>query len=150
MSTFNETLFRTQFPEFSDTTKYPSELLDAYFDMAQVFISVTDSPFNMLNGKSLALALNYMTAHLLTLGLQASAAANVIGNQGGYETSSTIGDISVTKLAPPTKDAWGFWLVQTPYGQALQALLSVIGVGGTMVGGLPERTGFRKVGGVFW
>lgn len=149
---YDDTLFRAQFPEFSDTTKYPTVLLSAYYDMACEFIDSTDSPCRLLNGGGLALALNYMTAHILSLGIIASQSLAGGGGapaQGGFETSASIDKISVSKVPPPAKDAWGYWLGQTTYGQSLWALLSVKGVGGLSVGGLPEGDAFRRVGGVF-
>lgn len=146
---FDSVLFRTQFPEFADATKYPDVLLSNYFAMACLFIDTTDSPCAMLAGQPKMLALNQLTAHLLILGQQA-AAGSPATNQGGFEISASIGEISVSKLAPPVKGAWDYWLYQTPYGQALMALLSALAVGGFSLGGLPEREGFRKIGGVFF
>lgn len=146
---YDDTLFRTQFPEFASATDYPEVLISAYYDMALIFVSTTGSPCDTLQGKQLSLILNQMTAHLMVLGKQAIA-AGATSNQGGFETNASIGEISVAKLAPPAKDAWDWWLYQTPYGQAMMALLSALAVGGLSVGGLPEREGFRKVGGVFW
>ena len=74
-ATYDDALFRTQFPEFADTTAYPEAMISAYWDMATNFISAEDCPYNVLNGSALALALNYMTAQLMTLGQQAIASA---------------------------------------------------------------------------
>lgn len=148
---YDDTLFRAQFPEFSDPTKYPEVLLSAYWDMANDFIAYDGSPCSML-GLSGPLALNYMTAHLLSMGIVASQAMSGVNGapaQGGFEDSASIDKISVHKVAPPAKDAWGYFLSQTVYGQALLALLSVKGVGGLSVGGLPEGDAFRRVGGVW-
>lgn len=149
MPAYDDAAFRLQFPEFADQAAYPEPLIHQYFDLAMIFISATGSPCSALRGAALQAALNYMTAHLLSLGIQAQAGAPG-SSQGGFNTSSTIGEISVSKLAPPAKDAWDWWLYQTPYGQALMALLSALAVGGFSVGGLPEREGFRKADGVFW
>jgi hypothetical protein len=149
--TYDDYVFRSQFPEFSDGTKYPMALLCAYFEMAGEFISVGRSCLSILNGCSGQLALNMMTAHLYVLGAAQTAAADGPGTvQGGFETSASIGSISVSTLAPPVDSMWAWWLAQTPYGQMLLALLRVKSVGGTSVGGAPERMGFRKIGGVFW
>lgn len=149
MPAYNDAAFRAQFPEFADETAYPEALIEMYFGLAMQFISTTGSPCSGFSGSQLQVALNYMTAHLLALGKQAMSAPP--GSvQGGFDTSATIGEISVSKLAPPVKGPWDWWLYQTPYGQALMALLSVLAVGGISVGGMPEREGFRKVGGVFW
>jgi hypothetical protein len=149
MATYNDALFRAQFPEFADTVAYPAAMLSGYFTMAQLFIVADGSPCASLQGDQLQLALNQMTAHLMILGQQ--AATGVPGTaQGGFETSASIGEISVQKLAPPAADAWQWWLVQTTYGQALSALLSVLATGGLSVGGMSERSSFRKAGGCFW
>ena len=146
---YDDTLFRAQFPEFASTTDYPEALISAYYDMALIFIGTEGSPCDFLRGAQLALVLNQMTAHLMVLGKQAIAAGPV-SNQSGFDMSATIGEISVAKLSPPVKDAWDWWLYQTPYGQAMMALLSALAVGGLSVGGLDERSSFRKAGGVFW
>lgn len=146
---YDDALFRTQFPEFASTTDYPEALISSYYDMALIFIGTTGSHCDVLRGKQLTLVQNQMTAHLLVLGKQAIA-AGAVSNQGGFETNASIGEISVAKLAPPAKGPWDWWLYQTPYGQAMMALLSALAAGGLSVGGLPEREGFRKIGGVFW
>lgn len=152
---FNDTLFRQQFPAFADTVKYPTAILNVFWNVAANFIDSVDFPCRILTGDSLVYALNCLTAHLYTLSLQQQEAAIGQGgagsvDQGGFITSAHIDEITVSKMAPPASNGWQYWLSTTPYGQALWALLSVISVGGTSVGGLPEREGFRKVGGVFW
>lgn len=145
--------FREQFPQFDDPALYPDEMIQMYWDTTTVFISDEDCPCRTLHGKQLELALNYMTAHLMTLfavpAVQGSE-GSISSTGGGFVQSATVGEVSVTKLAPPVKDAWQWWLEQSPYGAALLALLQQLAVGGMYIGGLPERLGFRKVGGVFW
>lgn len=150
--------FRERFPQFADKDKYPDGVIQTMYDMASIFISTEDSPCHTLNGKQLELALELMTAHLLFINYadsQNGADPNGGGGMGGPEaggaiTSATIGEISVSRLAPPAKDGWEWWLSSTPYGTQLWAVLQVLAVGGFAIGGLPEREGFRKVGGVFW
>lgn len=146
---YNDSLFRIQLPEFADTTTYPMIILSAYFTMAQTFITADGSPCTNLDVDQVQLILNYFTAHLLILGRRAQASGPE-NNQGGIETSASIGEISVANLAPPVKDGWDYWMYQTPYGQAIMALLSMAAAGGFSVGGLNERSGFRKAGGIFW
>lgn len=154
MAIYDDALFRAQFPEFADAVAYPPFLIEAYWDLASSFIDTTDSPCRILTGKALVAAMNMLAAHLLILGIRAGAGPSPGGTpgseQGGFETSATVGDVSVAKLAPPAKDGWQWWLASTPYGQMLWAMLGVLAVGGLSIGGLPEREGFRKVGGVFW
>lgn len=151
MAVYDDALFRKQFPAFADTTKYPPEQISMYWTMATMFISDADSPCRTLSGAKLETALNMLTAHLLVLAASQTGKTGGAGSgsMGGFTTSATIGEVSVAKLAPPAANAWEWWLSGTPYGQMLWALLNMLSVGGYVVGGLPERTGFRKVGGVF-
>lgn len=154
MPAYNDANFRQLFVAFDDTTKYPTAALQMYWDVASDYISTDDSACNMLNGASLQLALDCLCAHLATLFSQDAtnvAAGDAPGQSDGIETSSSIGAISVSQLPPPIdNDPWKYWLNQTSYGQQLLALLRIKSVGGFYVGGLAEREGFRKAGGVFW
>lgn len=87
-----------------------------------------------------------MVAHLLYIQGQV-ATGN--GNAGAV-TSATIDKVSVAFAAPPFgTSAYKFWLFKSPYGGQLLALLDRCSKGGVYVGGLPERSAFRSVGGVF-
>lgn len=146
---YDDAKFRAQLPEFSDTTKYPAAVLEASWAIASEFIAMPDSGLSILSGNAYPIAVNYMTAHLWALANQQVQSGGPGSSQGGFETSSSIDKISVSTLAPPATNMWSWWLAQTPYGQALAAFLRMKAVGGTSVGGLPERLGFRKVGGLF-
>jgi hypothetical protein len=147
---YDDAAFRAQFPEFTDPVLYPAAVFSSLWTIATNFISAPGCPLNFLTGNSYPIALNYMTAALWVLSNQQNQPGQTPGsNQGGFETSATIDKISVTTLAPPATNMWTWWLAQTPYGQALAALLQLKAVGGTSVGGLPERLAFRKVGGIF-
>jgi len=134
--------FRISFPEFADTAKYPDSFLSSCWEVATCFIH--DNDYGMLVGDCLQRALELLTAHIAKL----STATNS-GQSSGLTTNANVGDVSVAVLQPPIKSQFQFWLLQTPYGVELLALLGVKAVGGLYVGGLPERTGFRKVGGTF-
>jgi type II secretory pathway component PulM len=147
---FDYSFFIAMFPEFSDTTQYPEVYIGIFWGVAQDFINGNDSCCRMLRGESLKAAIAMMTAHLISLSREQANAPDGPGSvQGGFETSATIDKVSVATLAPPASNMWQWWLAKTPYGQMLAAILYVKSVGGFSVGGLPERTGFRKVGGVF-
>jgi hypothetical protein len=154
MPAYNDTNFRQLFTVFSNTTEYPEAQISMFWGVATDYISTYDCSFNMLNGNSLQLALDSLCAHLLTL---FTADQNNVnegedpGQPGSIETSASVGSVSVSTLPPPIQDdSWRYWLNQTRYGQQLLALLAVKAIGGFYVGGLPERTGFRKQGGTFW
>lgn len=140
--TYDDNLFRAQFPEFKDQEKYPEPLIHGYWDMATNYVSVEN--FALLTASSLPLAVNQCTAHLMTLASNSSS-----GQQGGFVTVATIDKISTSVLPPQAQDQFSWWLNQTPYGQQLAALLEISGVGGFYIGGLNERGSFRKAGGGF-
>lgn len=142
--TLDLTQFRTIFPVFADTTKYPDALLETWYGVAGEYLGLSDY-WNGLKGTTLDLALMQLTAHLMWSSVLLS------GNKGApmVLTSATIGKVSVSTLPPPVQDAWDFWLASTPYGQMLWALLSMKSAGGFVYGGAPELSGFRRVGGNF-
>ncbi|HGO5420117.1 TPA: DUF4054 domain-containing protein [Klebsiella oxytoca] len=134
--------FRKLFPAMTSETKYPPEVIEAQWFQAQCFISEGKT----LRGACFENVLYLMTAHLVWsnwLISQGQTTANVV-------TGATISKVSVSMQPPPAKSAWQFWLSTTPYGLQLWALLNIKAAGGAYIGGLPERTGFRKVGGVFY
>lgn len=141
--------FRELLPEFSDDAKFPDAILGVMTSIAAEYINPDDSACRSLRAKSLEYALCLMAAHLYTLHLQRFGKSNPGMAQGGFIQSSSIEDVSVTKAQIPARNAWQAWLSQTPYGQALSALLHIKAAGGLYVGGLPERGAFRKVGGTF-
>jgi hypothetical protein len=113
-----------------------------YFTMASQYISPTDG--FMLSGDVLALSLNLMTAHLAKSFSMINLGQTSVVVQGSSE-----GSVSVSLVPPPIKNAFQFWLSTTPYGMQLRALLNIQGAGGFFIGGLPERSAFRKVAGIF-
>lgn len=140
---FNVAAFRTAFPAFSDVAAFPNALLQGNWDSAACIISTNDGCYS-LRGASRERALNLLTAHLTALGVIIAS-----GQTPGVMTQATIDKVSITLQAPPVKTEFEWWLTQTPYGQQLLALLQAKAAGGIVVGGLPERLAFRKVGGTF-
>lgn len=143
---FDEAVFRAQFPAFANQVTYPTALLQMYWDEVGCWIQ-DGGAGGFLQGDCTVLAMNMLLAHFLELA--AKNKANGKSKQGGYKTSSSIDKVSVAYLAPPNQDQFSWWLNQTNYGQQLAAFLEMKAVGGFHIGGLPERTGFRKVGGTF-
>lgn len=142
-TTIDVNAFRSMFPVFASTTKYPDAVIEMFYAVATEFIP----PYDVwcgLNGSTLDLALYCLTAHLLfEFNLQGR------NQTGKVLTGATIDKVTVAMLAPPVKNGWDFWLNQSPYGQQLLALLSVKSAGGFSVGGAPERAAFRRAGGRF-
>ncbi|EAW8084744.1 DUF4054 domain-containing protein [Salmonella enterica subsp. enterica] len=146
--TFDAALFRKQIPVYADPEKYPDATIESWWEQAACYISTED--YGWLNGNSRALAINLMTAHLMTLSTAASSGAGQTAGAGGIVTGATIDKVSVTLAAPPSAtDEWEYWLSLTPFGQRLLALLRSKSVGGFYVGLYPELSAFRKAGGRF-
>jgi len=138
---YNDAAFRALFPAFPFTTQFLTAKIQIYWNTATAYVSDRTGGC-YTGGMTVAqqtLALNLMTAHLLTLsGLIQS------GNTPGVLTGATIDKISVTLEPPPVKNLWQYWLQTTPYGQQLLALLQVASVGGFYVSsGVPGRAGFQ-------
>lgn len=136
------TAFRAMFPEFADVIKYPDATITMWWNMAVNYINDYDSC--VIKDNNLQLALNLMTAHL-------AKSFTMINSQQvpGVVTGAAEGSVNVSMAPPPVKNMWQYWLATTPYGTQLLALLQSLVVGGFIIGGLPEASGFRKVGGLF-
>jgi Protein of unknown function (DUF4054) len=142
---FDISQFRTWYPEFADPVAFPDATLQMYYDLSLCYISDNDrSGFNALSGMCLYRAITLMTAHLTKISIKTNA-----GKSPTLVQAATVDKISITLTPPPVPNEWRYWLNQTPYGQAYLALLESYAAGGFMVGGLPEKSAFRKVDGIF-
>lgn len=144
----NTETFRTMFPAYADTQVYSDAMLEMWLDVAGSHLKTGWA----LSGKVYDQALMLMVAHLLYTNTKASGASGTAGSDSGVTgivTSASEGSVSVSFATPTTKNAWEFWLASSPYGLQLWALLLQLGTGGKFIGGLPERSAVRKVGGVF-
>lgn len=141
---FDPTAFKVEFPAFSADPPYSDAYLQMFWDIAINYIS--NCNYGSLNDGSRLEALNLMTAHLLQLSVLVAA-----GQTPQVVSSSAIDKISVGLVPPPVANRSYFlwWLSTTPYGMKLAALLGIFAVGGFMIGGLPEKSAFRKIGGIF-
>lgn len=143
-SVLNLVTFRTNFAGFSNQSTYPDAMILAYYGQAGSYIDQNDN-LDGLNGTTLDWALQLLTCHLLTIAYNISI---------GQPLTQPIqlaqeGSVQVQFSPPVAKSAFSWWLAATPYGQQLQGLLTVQSVGGWSVGGIPETSAFRKVGGMF-
>ena len=145
---FDVAQFRQALPAFAYETQYPDAILQVYWDTATCYIS--DEDYGCLTGACRRQVLNLMTAHLCVISENAQKGSDASSGQvTNFITSATVDKETVSVAQPPAKDQWSWWLSTTPYGQQLQALLSANIAGGLYIGGLPEKSAFRKVGGVF-
>jgi hypothetical protein len=136
MAVFDLSAFRTAYPVFDSV---PDATVEAAATSALCLIGQDGCDCDVQMWQ-------LMVAHLLYIQGQV-ATGN--GNAGAV-TSATIDKVSVSFAAPPFgTSAYKFWLFKSPYGGQLLALLDRCSKGGVYVGGLPERSAFRSVGGVF-
>lgn len=136
MAVFDLSAFRTAYPVFDSV---PDATVQAAATSALCLIGQDGCDCDVPQWQ-------LMVAHLLYIQGQVAT-----GNGGaGAVTSATIDKVSVAFAAPPFgTSAYKFWLFKSPYGGQLLAMLERCSKGGVYVGGLPERSAFRSVGGVF-
>ena len=136
MAVFDLSAFRTAYPVFDSV---PDATVQAAATSALCLIGQDGCDCDVQQWQ-------LMVAHMLYIQGQV-ATGN--GNAGAV-TSATIDKVSVAFAAPPFgTSAYKFWLFKSPYGGQLLAMLDRCSKGGVYVGGLPERSAFRSVGGVF-
>ena len=141
--TYDDTLFRMQFPFFANSVTFPEALLQMYWDQAICYMDDTAN-YGWLQGVSRQLGLNMLTAHLTYL------TTITLNNQvTGLMQNATVDKVSIGLTPPPLPNQWQWWLDQTSYGQSLLALLQSNIAGGLYIGGSPQLSAFRNVGGVF-
>lgn len=141
----NIATFRAQFPAFANVVTYPDPAIQAQWNVATFYTSPEWIACQTMTLAQQGFLLDLLTAHLLALNAMIAAGT---ANPGAI-TGATVDKVSVTLQAAPTKDSFDFWLSSTPYGRQILALLQIKSAGGFYVGGLPERSAFRKVGGIF-
>jgi hypothetical protein len=145
--TLDPALFRQLFPEFAANPPNTDAVIQFRWDEAALYVT-TENCGDLIDARRQH-AVMLMTAHLMRLAVLLAAAPAGEPATPGVVTGATIDKVSVTLQPPPSRNEWGYWLNQTPYGQQLLAYLRVQSVGGFYVGGLPERDAFRKVYGVW-
>lgn len=150
--------FKAWFAEFADDAKWPRGMVESAAKRARFYVPIW-TQCDYLDGEDREYARGLLTAHILiTIKQNAAAmdqAALAIGSGGvaggsmtalpgtGIVTSATIGSVSYNKTLPQSKDAYEFWLNQTPYGIELQAFLMNNIAVGVMAQGDDIRECFR-------
>lgn len=119
--------FRQQFPEFSDITAYPGELIDLH--LAVGALSLDAGVWGDFHDRGLGL----FTAHNLVIGARNTATADAGGTPGavsGPLTSKSVDKVSASyDTGATTYEGAGFWNM-TSYGVQLYQLARLIGAGG--------------------
>jgi hypothetical protein len=118
--------FRTEFPEFTDTTAYPNPVIEFWAALAEKQVLAT------VWGDLVTQGVKLYVAHEITLAAQNKKAAStggVPGSSGGIANSKTVGSVSVGYDSTSTseKDA-GYWNL-TNYGKQFIRLARIFGAG---------------------
>lgn len=122
----NVATFRTNFPEFADTTAYPETTINFWAGVAEKMVNecVWDNMYET--------GVQLYVAHELVLARQNVKTATVgglPGQGGGIASSKAVGSVNVSYDPATTteKDA-GFWNL-TNYGKQFYRLVQIFGAG---------------------
>jgi len=136
---FDYAQFILMFPFFNNPLIYPEATLQMWFCIATNYIA-NNGQCGPLNCQTKLYAIYLMMAHLMYL------QNLIIGPSGGtvpyLMASATIDKVTVSLTAPVLYNQWQWWLMISPYGQQLFALLQTLSVGGFYIGGKPVLSGF--------
>lgn len=115
-------MFKEAFPEF-DKEAYTDAILNRYIIMAEAYCSTKNW---RIKPAVRILLIELMAAHLITLaGLDpVTGIAKGSASATGFETSASVGGVSVSLQAPIAKNAFEQWINSTGYGQQYWALLT--------------------------
>lgn len=113
--------FRGSFPEFQ-VADYPDALVQRFITMAEAYCSTKN--FRVKPAVRILL-IELMTAHLITLSNIDPTTHESTGSSSvtGFETSASVGGVSVSLQAPIARNAFEQWINSTGYGQQYWALL---------------------------
>lgn len=119
-------LFRTNFPEFNDTARYPDSMITFWSGIATkqvnacVWCDMTSTGIQLY------------TAHELVLAAQnfkAGAVGGTPGSSGGIANSKTVGSVTVGYDANTTTEKDAGWWNLTTYGKQFIRLARLFGAG---------------------
>lgn len=119
--------FRQDFPEFSDTTKYPDAQVQFWLTVSESLVN--PDRWGVLTDQGIELC----TAHHLVLAARDEAAISVGGVPGlmkGPQSSKAVDKVSASyDTGAATIDGAGFWNLTT-YGVRYITLAQLMGAGG--------------------
>lgn len=123
---FDVSAFRTNFPEFADTTVYTSTMINFWAGLAEKLVRPCVWKDCVVEGQSL------YVAHQITIEAQdkkSASAGGAPGTFGGVANNKTVGSATVGYDSQSTseKDA-GFWNLTT-YGKQFIRLARIFGAG---------------------
>jgi hypothetical protein len=113
--------FRGSFPEFK-VADYPDALVQRFITMAEAYCSTKNF---RVKPAVRVLLIELMTAHLITLSNidPTTHESTGSGSVTGFETSASVGGVSVSLQTPIARNAFEQWINSTGYGQQYWALL---------------------------
>lgn len=123
---FVASTFRTTFPEFSDTVKYPDAMISFWAGIAQQQVRLCVWNNMWLNGVYL------YTAHEITiaaLNAKAGKIGGTPGTSGGIANSKTVGGASIAFDSATQSEKDAGWWNRTTYGQQFIRLARIFGAG---------------------
>lgn len=118
--------FRTEFPEFSDTTVYPTAQITFWSTIAEKQV------LECRWGTMWTAGVKLYVAHEITLAAQnakAGAIGGTPGSQGGIANSKTVGSVSVGYDSTSTSEKDAGWWNLTNYGKQFWRLAMMFGAG---------------------
>ena len=118
--------FRLDFPEFSDSVRYPDSQITFYSTIAETMTNADKWKTLWLQGVEL------YVAHEITLAAQSSQAGqngSVPGQQGGPINSKAVGSVNVGYDTVTGSEKNAGWWNLTSYGKQYFRLSRMIGVG---------------------
>lgn len=143
---FDPNLFRATYKQFGNAACFTDSILEGYWATATNYVTPVEGAIFNFSVPEQTQAVNLMTAHIAAIfdALQNNKPLGVV-------TDAAIDKVRITVKPPPFSQfsQFSYWLSLTPYGVMLMAMFNTASAGGFYFGGLPERDGFRRVGGGF-
>lgn len=131
--------FKAAFPEFGTLS---DAVAQRFLTQAQAYISTHNF---RIRPAVRVLAIQLMAGHLITLAKLDPTSGNATGagDVTGFETSATVGGVSVSLQAPVARNAFETWINSTGYGQQYWALMTANNPTGVHYIGTPRAFGIR-------
>lgn len=127
MITLDIPTFRTQFPEFAYTVKYPDALITFWATVAEKQVR------KQAWGCQWPLGVSLYVAHEITIAAQSEQTASsggTPGTFGGIANNKTVGSVSVGYDSASTSEPDAGWWNKTIYGQQFIRFARMFGAGG--------------------
>lgn len=124
--TFTVKAFRAAFPEFADTTKYPDQMINFWYNLAKDMVQICRWKTQWLTGIYLYIA------HEITLQATSVKTARVGGTPGqnsGVPSQKAVGGVSASYDSQSNSEKNGGEWNLTNYGKQFLRLARIFGAG---------------------